>query len=201
VDGLLDGFEERERHRAEFDLELEVDAGRGGRFDAEAHGGEERVGGLRDVLDGGAGAEGPFDADDGGFAEGDVQAVLVGEGGADDLLLDFAVEGDGEFASGLVVAQADERVLFGELGERGVERGPVAAGGAKCSLRSLGVRPIASPMRTSPRPQNLAIRPASTREAGWSVPSSNTERAVTLASRSPTAMRSRTPTLPENRRA
>ncbi len=124
--GVLDGLEEGVRHRAELHLQPERDA-RAGRcgVDAQADRREERVLVLLDELRGLPGADDPFDAQRCGLAEGDVEAVLVGEGGLEDLLLHLAVEGDGGLLPAFVVAQADQRVLFGEPGEREVERSPV----------------------------------------------------------------------------
>ena len=91
--GVLDGPEERERHRAELDLEPERHAAADRRrVDPQPDGGQERVAVLLDQLDRLAAAGGPLDADRGRLAEADLQAVLVGQGRLDDLLLHLAVE-------------------------------------------------------------------------------------------------------------
>ncbi len=120
--GVLDGLEEGVRHGAELHLQPEADAGAGRcGVDAQADRREERVGVLLVELHGLPRADEPFDAQGRGLAEGDAEAVLLGEGGLDDLLLYLAVQGHGSLLPPFVVAQADQRVLFGQLGEREVQ--------------------------------------------------------------------------------
>ncbi len=120
--GVLDRLEEGVRHRAQLHLQLEADAraDRAG-CDAQADGGEEGVRVLLVELDRRARADGPLDAQRGRLAEGDVHPELIGQRGLDDLLLDLAVEGHGGLSAHFVVAQADQRVLLGESGEREVQ--------------------------------------------------------------------------------
>ena len=61
--------------------------------------------------------------------ERDVDAELVGQRGLDDLLLHLAVERDGDLLAHVVLPQVDQRVLLGELGERGVQRAVGRAAG------------------------------------------------------------------------
>ena len=53
----------------------------------------------------------------------------VGQSGLDDLLLNFAVEGDQQFLPDVILAQVDQRVLLGQLRERGVQRRAVGGPG------------------------------------------------------------------------
>ena len=64
---------------------------------------------------------GPFHADRRGAAEVGPQPVLGGQGGLDHLLLHLAVERDVDFLADVILADVDERVLLGELGQRGVQ--------------------------------------------------------------------------------
>ena len=173
--GVLDGREERVRHRPELDLQPELHAGADrGRLDAQPDGGEERVGLLVDELDGRAGADRPLDADRRRLAEVDLEAEVVGQRRLDDLLLHLAVERDGDLLPSVVLPQVDQRVLLGELGERDVERAPVGrAAGDDDRLQGrrgevVALRPAApataerSPIWMSPRPQSLPICPAVT---------------------------------------
>src|SRR3954468_10882374 len=73
----------------------------------------------------GAGAVEAFEIDRGGLAERHVEAVLGFQERRDDLLLNLAVQADGD-VFGLV--DLDEWVLFGELGE-GLEEFAAVAGG------------------------------------------------------------------------
>ena len=120
---LLDRPEERIRHRAELDVEPELDARR--RLDAQADGREERVRVLVHELERSARAGRPLDADRRALAERDRDAEVARERRLDHLLLHLAVERDGELA---VLAHADQRVLLGELRERDAQR--AAVGGA-----------------------------------------------------------------------
>ena len=65
--------------------------------------------------------DGPFDADRRRFPEADLDPVLGRQGGLDHLLLDLAVQGDVDFLPDVVLADVDERVLLGELGDGGVQ--------------------------------------------------------------------------------
>src|SRR4029453_2212640 len=96
---------------------------------AETDRGRERFGWLAQPLDGRPGADRPFDADGGGLAEADLQAEVVGQRGADDLLLDLAVELHRELLAQVVLAQVDQRVLLGQLGEGRVQGALVAGSG------------------------------------------------------------------------
>ena len=58
----------------------------------------------------------------GRLAEVRRDAVVALEGRLDDLLLDLAVERDRDLVAGVVLADVDERVLLGELGEGRAER-------------------------------------------------------------------------------
>src|SRR4030095_13785 len=89
----------------------------------------ERCRRVRHPRGGGAGADGPFDADGGGLAEANLQAEVVGQRRADDLLLDFAVELHRELLAQVVLAQVDQRVLLGQLGEGRVQGALVAGSG------------------------------------------------------------------------
>jgi len=75
---VLDRPEERERHRAQLDLEPKLDAGvDGSRLDAQTDRGEERIRRLAEDLCCGTGADGSFDADRRRLAEADVEAVVA----------------------------------------------------------------------------------------------------------------------------
>ena len=65
---------------------------------------------------------GPLDADRRRLAEVGGDAVVALERRLDDLLLDLAVERDGDLVASVVLADVDERVLLGELGQRRPER-------------------------------------------------------------------------------
>ncbi len=148
MDGLLDGLEERERHRSELDAEAEADARAGrGRVDPQPDRGQERVRRLGDVLDGLTRAGRPLDADDGRGAEVHVEPELLGERRADDLFLDLAVQGERELRASLVVAQADERVGLGELGERQMQGALVAGAGGDDDGLQRGRREVLGPGR------------------------------------------------------
>ena len=64
----------------------------------------------------------PLDADRRRLAEGDVEAEVARQRRLDHLLLDLAVERDGELLAVVVLADVDQRVLLGELRERDAER-------------------------------------------------------------------------------
>ena len=57
----------------------------------------------------------------------DVEAEVARQRRLDDLLLDLAVERDGDLLAGVVLPDVDQRVLLGELGERDAER-PLSSG-------------------------------------------------------------------------
>ena len=59
----------------------------------------------------------------------DVDAEVVGQRRLDDLLLHLAVERHGDLLPDVVLPQVDQRVLLGELGERGVQRALVGRAG------------------------------------------------------------------------
>jgi hypothetical protein len=108
-------------------------------------------------LDGLAGADRPLDADWGRLSEGDVDAVVAGEGGLDDLFLDLAVERNGDLVAAFVLPGVDQGVLLGELAECDPESGPVVGlegtttdstvgGGNWCPSAGAGTSPIQSPI-------------------------------------------------------
>ena len=134
------------------------------------------LGSVADDLDRLAGADRALDADRGRLAERDVDAVVVGERRLDDLLLHLAVERDASSCV-VVLAQVDQRVLLGELGERDVQRAAVARGrpgrrpSPASAARSGGVRRPARARRSCRRsgrrrgPADLPICPARDRVA------------------------------------
>ena len=69
-------------------------------------------------LDRRAAADRPLDVDRRRLAERDLDAELVCERRLDDLLLDVAVERDGDLAARVVLPDVDQRILLGELRER-----------------------------------------------------------------------------------
>ena len=120
-----------------------------------------------------------LDADRRRLAEVGGDAVVALERRLDDLLLDLAVERDGDLVPVVVLADVDERVLLGELGEGRPERALLlraaaanttasSAGRGKRAVASSpgGGSPIASPTRTAPRPRIVAISPARERRRG-----------------------------------
>ena len=76
-------------------------------------------------LDSRAGTDRPFDVDGRRLVERDLDTEVVRQRRLDDLLLHLAVERDGDLLPETVLPQVDQRVLLGELGERGVQRGSV----------------------------------------------------------------------------
>ena len=80
---------------------------------------------ARHPLDRLAGGDRSLDADRGGLAELGVEPELRGQRRLDDLLLHLAVERQAQLLPRLVLVQADQRVLVGELGERVVQRAAV----------------------------------------------------------------------------
>src|SRR5205085_9413207 len=94
----------------------------GGRLDVQADRGQERIRRLAQPLDRGPRADRPLDADGRRLAEADLEPVVARERRLDDLLLYLAVERDGELAARVVLPEADERVLLGQLAERDPER-------------------------------------------------------------------------------
>ena len=127
-------LEQVERDEADLDVVLELDPGAGRRrLDPQAQGRSERVRAQRrapagdvrlrfrpDHLVGLADMRRTLDADDRRLAEVRRDAVVALEGGLDDLLLDVAVERDRDLVP-VVLADVDERILLGELGERRAE--------------------------------------------------------------------------------
>ena len=89
-----------QRSRARIDLETEVDprVERRG-IDAQPDRGEVRIRFRVQDLDGLTGTDGALDVERCRVAELDVDAEVVGERGLDDLLLDLAVEGDGDLVA------------------------------------------------------------------------------------------------------
>jgi hypothetical protein len=125
--GLLDRPEERRRHRPELDPQREPHAAADrGRIDPQPDRGQERIRRQPDQLDSLAAAGRPFDADGRGLPERHGQAVLLGQGGLDDLLLHLAVERHEHFFAYVVLAQVDQRVLLGQLGQGRVQGAPLA---------------------------------------------------------------------------
>ena len=111
-----------ERHRLVADVEPEAGARPGrGWLDADAQRSQERVPRRVQDLLGLAGADRPFDADRRGFPEGRPYSVVRGQGGVDDLFLHLAVEREVDFLPPVVLADVDERVLFGQVGQRRVQ--------------------------------------------------------------------------------
>ena len=74
----------------------------------------------------------------------DVEAEVGSKRCLDDLLLNLAVERDGDLPAGVVLPDADQRVLLGELGEGDSERAPVVRtarddDGLQCRRGELGL--------------------------------------------------------------
>ena len=94
-----------------------------------------------------------LDADRRRLAERDGDAELLGERRLDDLLLDLAVERDAPARRCVVVPDADQRVLLGELVERDVQRAPVGRrrAGRRRSRASAGRSACASGAAGAPR--------------------------------------------------
>ena len=127
---------------------------------------------------------GPLDAHGGRLAEVGGDAVVALERRPDDLLLDLAVERDRDLVAVVVLADVDERILLGELGERraeaarllgperehdGLERRPREARRLGLARRRLADR-VADPNRTRvrgppPSPRRRARRAAAHRPA------------------------------------
>ncbi|KRA48111.1 hypothetical protein ASD97_35090 [Streptomyces sp. Root63] len=124
--GLLDRPHQGRGHGAEFHGAAEFHpAAVRGRVDAQSDGGEEGVGVRVDELGGLPRAGRPFQADGRGPPEDHVHAELLGQGRLDDLLLHLPVEREGHLPAEVVAADGDQRVLFGETAERGVQGAPV----------------------------------------------------------------------------
>ena len=129
------------------DLEPELDLrARGCRLDTQPDGGEERIRLGMQELDRLAGAGGTLDVDRRRPAEGDVEAVVARQRRLDDLLLNLAVERDGQLAAHVVLPDVDQRVLLGELRERdakppAVVGSPRRDDGLQRRRRELVVRP------------------------------------------------------------
>jgi hypothetical protein len=120
------GLVDVERNEVRIDAEPELHAGAGRpRFDVQPdRGGIGMAVGLQD-LHGAPAAEGPLDADHRGLAERGGHTEIVGERGLDDLLLDGPVERHVDLLPLVVLAQVDERILFGELAEGDAQPVPV----------------------------------------------------------------------------
>ena len=156
---VLDRGEERQGHRAQLRLDPEPHPGPGGgRLDAEPDRGQERVGRLVQPLHGRAAAERPLDADRGRLAEADRQAEVGGQGRPDDLLLDLTVERDVHLLAEVVLAQVDQRVLLGQLGEGRVQGAPVG-GTAGDDHRLQGRRVEVAPGAGGPGDADLVADP------------------------------------------
>ncbi len=126
VGGLVD----EGRDRARIDVEPELDAGaRRGGLDAQSDGGRGGVGVVLEHLECLAGPRRTFDVDDGGRPERDVDAVVGRKRGLDHFLLHLPVERHRDLAQRVVLPHGDERVLLGEVGERGAERTSLAGRG------------------------------------------------------------------------
>ena len=111
-----------QRGRSRIDLQPEVDPeALRCRVDAEPDRREVRIRLCVEELDRLSGADRPFDVDRRRLAEGDLEAEVVRQRRLNDLLLDFAVQRDGELLAAVVLANVDQRVLFGELRERDAE--------------------------------------------------------------------------------
>ena len=112
-----------------------------------------------------------LDADRRRRSELDLEAVVALQRLGDDLLLDLSVEREEQLLAGVVLAEVDEWVLLGEIGEC-VEHGPLlsAVTGHDRSLQrrrgegellaGVGGGPKVSPMRAVESPWTLAISPA-----------------------------------------
>jgi hypothetical protein len=124
---VLDGPEERGRHGAglRLDPEFHPRAVRG-RLQPQPDRGQERVGCLPHPLDRGTATCQPLDADRGRLAEADVKAEVRCQRGPDDFLLHLAVQRDGDLPADVVLPDVDQRVLLGQLGQRGAQRTELA---------------------------------------------------------------------------
>src|SRR5215472_13870871 len=121
--GVLDRPEKGDGHGPQFDVDVERYAGAGGRrFEAQPDRGQERVGWFAQPLGGRAGADEPFDADRRRLAKADRETEVTGQRRLDDLLLDLAVQRDGDLLADIVLPDVDQRVLLGKLGKRDTER-------------------------------------------------------------------------------
>ena len=173
----LHGVDERHGQSAKFDPRRERDASaRRRRFDTKPDSRKEGRAGSSAAghrLHRFAGAVQPLDADDDGVAEVDGDAEVASEGVADHFTLDVAVQRDRDLAPRVVLPHVDQRVFLSEQVERGPQRMPVARSstGARPPRRAAartaarirpGAAPIASPIRTGPRPPSLAICPPTT---------------------------------------
>ena len=142
----VDGVEHVHRDRPDLDVEREGHA-RVGRQRARsasptvARNGRCRRPVARDRLDRGPVPARPLDADRRDRSELDLDAVIGGERLRDDLALHLAVERQEQLLAGVVLAQVDERVLLGQLGQRGEERRLVArVAGARPPSRASAAR-------------------------------------------------------------
>src|SRR5262249_46401766 len=91
-------------------------------LDTQADGGLERVGFAVEDLNGLAEADRTLDTDARSFAERDVDAELSRQGRLDDLLLNHAIERNGDLAAGVVHPDVYQRVLLGQPRQGGSQR-------------------------------------------------------------------------------
>ena len=68
----------------------------------------------------------------------DLEAEVACQRRLDDLLLDLAVERDGDLLADVVLPDVDQRVLLGELGERDAERALVVGSRGTTTVSSVG---------------------------------------------------------------
>ena len=88
------------------------------RIDTQTDRGEKRIRFRVEELECLPGADGTLDVDRRRFAERDLDSEVVCERRLDDLLLDVAVERDGDLIAGVVLPDVDQRILLGELRQR-----------------------------------------------------------------------------------
>ncbi len=168
------------------------------RAERRAPAGDVRLRLGRDDLLGLAYPRRPLDADGRRLAEVGSDAVVALERRLDDLLLDLAVQRDGDLVAVLVLADVDERVLLGELGEGRAERALLLrVCRAKTTASSVGFgkravisspgggSPIASPTLTAPSPRTVAISPAVTASRRGAPAGANTRIEVGFVSAPP----------------
>ena len=165
-----------------------------------------------DRLDGRAGALRSLDAHRCRRSELDVEAVVTLQRLGDDLLLDLAVERQEQLLAGVVLAQVDERILFGQLGQR-VEHRPLllhGRAGRSPSPGWVGRRRLVDTAGRSGRTCHRCgpsrargpwrSRRHGSRARGCVVPRSKTSIAVTVSTSSPSWTRSRVRSVPANMR-
>ena len=118
----LRALEEEERYAARLHLHREAQPRPGiGRRDPEPDRGAVRVGVGVEHLDRAPGPARALDVEDAGVGELRLDAVLLREGGREDLLLDAAVERHDHLPV-VVAPSVDERVLVGERRQGGPQR-------------------------------------------------------------------------------